>query len=132
MRNLNLDQIQTLIAIADLGTFAAASQALHLAPPTISLHIKELEARMQVPLVLRGRRQAGLTAAGQALVEEGRKLLAASDDLVDIVRRRAAGSVGVVKVGVSAGVGIRLLPLVLEALGRRARRGRETGSGGFG
>ena len=120
MRNLNLDQIQTLIAIADLGTFAAASQALHLAPPTISLHIKELEARMQVPLVLRGRRQAGLTAAGQALVEEGRKLLAASDDLVDIVRRRAAGSVGVVKVGVSAGVGIRLLPLVLEALGRRA------------
>ena len=116
MRNLNLDQIQTLIAIADLGTFAAASQALHLAPPTISLHIKELEARMQVPLVLRGRRQAGLTAAGQALVEEGRKLLAASDDLVDIVRRRA-GSVGVVKVGVSAGVGIRLLPLVLEALG---------------
>ena len=27
MRNLNLDQIQTLIAIADLGTFAAASQA---------------------------------------------------------------------------------------------------------
>ena len=72
---------------------------------------------MQVPLVLRGRRQAGLTAAGQALVEEGRKLLAASDDLVDIVRRRAAGSVGVVKEG---GVGIRLLPLVLEALGRRA------------
>ena len=40
MRNLNLDQIQTLIAIADLGTFAAASQALHLAPPTISLHIR--------------------------------------------------------------------------------------------
>ena len=116
MRNLNLDQIQTLIAIADLGTFAAASQALHLAPPTISLHIKELEARMQVPLVLRGRRQAGLTAAGQALVEEGRKLLAASDDLVDIVRRRAAGSVGVVKVG-GGGVGIRLLPLVLEAWG---------------
>ena len=57
----------------------------------------------------------GLTAAG-TLVEEGRKLLAASDDLVDIVRRRAA-SVGVVKVGVSAGVGIRLLPLVLEAAG---------------
>ena len=39
MRNLNLDQIQTLVAIADLGTFAAAAQALHLAPPTISLHL---------------------------------------------------------------------------------------------
>ena len=46
MRNLNLDQLQTLIAIADLGTFAAAAQALHLAPPTVSLHIKELESRL--------------------------------------------------------------------------------------
>ena len=42
MRNLNLDQLQTLVAIADLGTFAAAAQALHLAPPTVSMHIKEL------------------------------------------------------------------------------------------
>ena len=38
MRNLNLDQLQTLITIADLGTFAAAAQALHLAPPTVSMH----------------------------------------------------------------------------------------------
>ena len=131
MRNLNLDQIQTLIAIADLGTFAAASQALHLAPPTISLHIKELEARM-VPLVLRGRRQAGLTAAGQALVEEGRKLLAASDDLVDIVppRRRQRGR------GEGGRVGRRRHPPAAARAGglgaARARRGRETGSGGFG
>ena len=78
MRNLNLDQIQTLVAIADLGTFAAAAQALHLAPPTISLHVKELEARLQVALVARGRRQAELTPAGLALVQAGRKLLSVS------------------------------------------------------
>ena len=59
MRNLNLDQLQTLIAIADLGTFAAAAQALHLAPPTVSMHIKELESRLGAELVVRGRRQAG-------------------------------------------------------------------------
>ncbi|RYF52914.1 MAG: LysR family transcriptional regulator, partial [Comamonadaceae bacterium] len=70
MRNLNLDQLQTLIAIADLGTFAAAAQALHLAPPTVSLHIKELESRMNAVLVVRGRRQAELTPAGQVLVQE--------------------------------------------------------------
>ena len=57
MRNLNLDQLQTLIAIADLGTFAAAAQALHLAPPTVSLHISELELRLGVDLVVRGRRR---------------------------------------------------------------------------
>ena len=120
MRNLNLDQLQTLIAIADLGTFAAAAQALHLAPPTVSLHIKELESRLGAVLLLRGRRQAELTPAGQALVEQGRKLLAASDDLIDLVQRRASGREGLVRVGVSAGVSTRLLPRMLEALAARS------------
>lgn len=119
MRNLNLDQLQTLVAIADLGTFAAAAQALHLAPPTVSLHIKELESRLEAALVVRGRRQAELTPAGRALVDEGRKLLAASDDLIDLVRRRASGREGVVRLGVSAGVSTRLLPLMLQALSQR-------------
>lgn len=118
MRNLNLDQLQTLIAIADLGTFAAAAQALHLAPPTVSLHIKELESRMQSVLVVRGRRQAELTPAGEVLVQEGRKLLSASDELIDLVQRRATGREGIVKVGVSAGVSTRLLPMMLEVLSR--------------
>lgn len=120
MRNLNLDQLQTLIAIADLGTFAAAAQALHLAPPTISLHIKELETRMGATLLLRGRRNAELTPAGEALVEEGRKLLAASDDLIELVQRRASGRAGFVRVGVSAGVSVRLLPMVLAKLVERS------------
>ncbi len=116
MRNLNLDQLQTLVAIADLGTFAAAAQALHLAPPTVSLHIKELESRLEATLLVRGRGQVELTPAGEALVTEGRKLLSASDDLVDLVRRRAAGREGVVRLGVSAGVSTHLLPMMLEAL----------------
>ena len=118
MRNLNLDQLQTLIAIADLGTFAAAAQALHLAPPTISLHIKELESRMNAVLLVRGRRQAELTPVGAVLVQEARRLLAASDDLLDLVQRRASGREGVVRVGVSAGVSTRLLPMALEVLSR--------------
>lgn len=119
MRNINLDQLQTLVAIADLGTFAAAAQALHLAPPTVSLHIKELESRMEATLVVRGRRHAALTPAGEALVEEGRKLLSAGDDLVELVQRRASGREGRVRIGVSAGVSTRLLPLMLESLAQR-------------
>ncbi|MDP3230602.1 MAG: LysR family transcriptional regulator [Acidovorax sp.] len=120
MRNLNLDQLQTLIAIADLGTFAAAAQALHLAAPTVSLHIKEMESRLDAHLVVRGRRQAELTPAGQLLVHEGRQLLLASDDLIERVRRHASGREGIVRVGVSAGVSTRLLPRVLEALAQRS------------
>ena len=116
MRHLNLDQLQTLVSIADLGTFAAAAQALHLAPPTISLHIKELEARLETPLLLRGRKGAELTAAGHTVVEAARGLLSATDDLIERARRSAGGRAGLVRIGVSAGVSTRLLPLMLETL----------------
>ena len=53
-------------------------------------------------------------------MHEGRKLLRASDDLVERVQRHASGREGVVRVGVSAGVSTRLLPLMLEALSRRS------------
>src|SRR3989344_4100156 len=131
MRNFNLDHLQTLIAIADLGNFAAAAQALHLAPPTVSLHIKELESRLQADLVVRGRRQAELTPAGEVLVQEGRQLLLACDDLMERVRRRASGRQGIVRVGVSAGVSTRLLPRMLEALAARCP-GVEIRLGGIG
>ncbi|QGW81298.1 LysR family transcriptional regulator [Variovorax paradoxus] len=120
MRNLNLDQVQTLIAIADLGTLAAAAKALHFAPPTVSLHIRELESRLGAVLVERGRRQARLTPAGLALVEGGRKLLASAEELSDQVRRKAEGREGVVRIGSSAGVSAHLLPALLARLSKRS------------
>lgn len=119
MRNLNLDQLQTLVAIADLGTFAAAAQALHLSAPTVSLHVSELESRLGVKLVLRGRRHASLSAIGAVLVESGRQLLRHADNAVEQVRRFADGSEGKVRLGASAGVVANLLPDVLETLAQR-------------
>jgi DNA-binding transcriptional LysR family regulator len=120
MRNLNLDQVQTLIAIADLGTLAAAAQALHLAPPTVSLHISELESRLGAQLLVRGRRHASLTPAGSALVEGGRRLLAGADEVQEQVRRRAQGLQGLVRLGTTAGVSAHLLPRLLDRLARES------------
>jgi len=119
MRQLNLDQLRTLIAIVDLGTFSAAARALHLAQPTVSLHISELESRLGAPLVMRGNRRVTPTAAGAALVERGRKLLRDTDDAVEAVKRQAEGRTGRVRLGTSTGVVVDLLPQVLEALGAR-------------
>lgn len=116
MRQLNLDQLRTLIAIADLGTFSAAAQALHLAQPTVSLHISELESRLGAKLVARGSRSVSVTPAGAALVERGRRLLRDADEAVEAVHRQAEGRLGRVRLGTSTGVVIDLLPQVLEAL----------------
>ena len=116
MRHLNLDQLRTLVAIADLGTFSAAAQALHLAQPTVSLHVSELESRLGAQLVVRGSRSVTLSAAGVGLVERARRLLRDADDAIDAVRRQADGRLGRVRLGTSTGVVIDLLPQVLDAL----------------
>jgi len=116
MRELNLDQLRTLLAVADLGTFSAAARALHLAQPTVSLHITELEARLDARLLVRGHRRVEPTAAGLALIERGRRLLREADDAVEAVRRQARGLAGRVRVGSSTGVVVSLLPQVLQAL----------------
>jgi DNA-binding transcriptional LysR family regulator len=120
MRNMNLDQLQTLVAIADLGTLAAAARALHLSPPAVSLHISELESRLGATLLHRGRRHASLTPAGETLVQGGRLLLAGAEDLAEQVQRRAQGLQGVVRLSTTAGVSSELLPRVLEILARDA------------
>ncbi|MDM0082979.1 LysR family transcriptional regulator [Variovorax sp. J31P179] len=118
MRQLNLDQLRTLVAIADLGSFSAAARALHLAQPTVSLHISELESRLNTRLVVRGSRRITPTAAGAALVERARRLLRDADDAVDAVRRQAEGRTGRVRLGTSTGIVVELLPQVLEELER--------------
>ena len=116
MRELNLDQLRTLVAIADLGTFSAAGRALHLAQPTVSLHIGELEARLATPLLVRGHRRVAATAAGADLVARARRLLRDADDAVDAVQRHRDGQVGRVRLACSGGATTYLLPRIVAAL----------------
>lgn len=116
MRHLSLDQLHTLVAIADLGSLASAAQALHLAPPTVSLHISELEERLGLCLLERHRRGARPTPAGQALADDARRLLRELDAAVDRARRVATGRSGKVRQGTSTGTVVHLLPKVLAAL----------------
>jgi len=122
MRELSLDQLKTLIAIIDLGTFSAAAQALHLSQPTISLHIAELEERFHAPLLVRGRKRVEATAAGATLAERGRKLLRDTDDAIAAVERQVTGVVGRVRLGASSGVLVHQLPQVMETLEKKFQK----------
>lgn len=118
MRELNLDQLRTLVTIAELGSFAAAARHLHLAAPTVSLHVAELESRLGAPLLLRQRQRVLPTGIGEGLVERARRLLADVDAALDEVAQRVEGRAGRVRVGASTGALAWLLPLALEAIGR--------------
>ncbi|MFS2166336.1 LysR family transcriptional regulator [Variovorax sp. Varisp62] len=118
MRELSLDHLRTLVAIADLGSLANAARALHLAAPTVTVQIAELESRLGGQLLVRGRGPAQATALGERFIARARRLLADADDAVEDVRRQLAGQTGRVRVGASTGAIAHLLP---PALGRLAR-----------
>ncbi|HEY4067127.1 MAG TPA: LysR family transcriptional regulator, partial [Burkholderiaceae bacterium] len=101
MRELKLDQLRTLVTIAELGSFAAAAHRLHLAAPTVSLHVAELESRLGASLLLRQRHRVVPTGVGQGLIERGRRLLAEVDAALDDVARQVEGRAGRVRLGAS-------------------------------
>ena len=118
MRELNLDRLRTLVTIADLGSFAEAARALHLAAPTVSLHIADLEALFGAPLLLRKRGEVAPSGVGEVLIERARRLLADADEAFEAVHCQVQGLVGRVRLGASTGVIAHLLPRALEVLGR--------------
>lgn len=119
MRELNLDRLRTLVTIADLGSFAEAARVLHLAAPTVSLHMADLEAQVGAPLLLRKRGEVRATGVGEALVERARRLLADADDTLAMVQRQVQGLAGSVRLGASTGAIAHLLPQALEVLGQQ-------------
>ena len=116
MREISLDRLRTLVAIADRGSFADAARALHLAPPTVSLHIAELEDRIGAPLLSRKRGNIRPSAIGEVLVERARRLLADTEQALDDVQRQVQGLAGRVRLGASTGAIAHLLPQALNVL----------------
>ncbi len=119
MREISLDRLRTLVAVADLGSLAAAARALHLAPPTVTLHVAELESRLGARLLVRGRGPVTPTGIGQALIERARRLLADADEAWQAVHDQVQGQRGRVRLGASTGAIAHLLPPVLGTLADR-------------
>lgn len=118
MRELSLDRLRTLVTIAELGSFVAAARALHLAPPTVSLHVSELEARIGAPLLLRERGRVLPTGVGNTLIERARLLLNQAESMLEDVHRQVQGKSGRVRMSASTPVIAHLLPAVLDRLTR--------------
>ncbi|WP_058616196.1 LysR family transcriptional regulator [Tepidimonas taiwanensis] len=81
-RHLTLHQLRVFHAVASHGSFARAAEALHLAPPTLSLQVKQLAETVGQPLFEHIGRRIYLTAAGRLLAE-------AAGDIDERLRRLA-------------------------------------------
>lgn len=110
---ISLDALELLDAIDLKGSFAAAALALNRVPSAVTHAVRKLEADLGIALFERRGRRAALTPAGQALLLEGRVLLASAGELECRVRRIATGWESELRIAVDPAFGAaRLLPLI--------------------
>jgi len=80
MNELPIDQVRTLLAVVDEGTFDAAAAALHVTPSAVSQRIKTLEQRTGRVLLMRTK-PVRPTESGQAVVRFARQLNSLERDM---------------------------------------------------
>ena len=88
---LTPEALSMIDTIARTGSFAAAARELGKVPSALTYSVRQLEDALDVLLFDRRSRQAKFTAAGEELLNEGRRLLAESAAVANRVKRVASG-----------------------------------------
>jgi len=88
---LTPEALAMMDTIARSGSFAAAARELGKVPSALTYSVRQLEDALDVLLFDRRSGQARLTAAGEELLGEGRRLLAEMDAVANRVRRVSCG-----------------------------------------
>ncbi len=82
---MELRQLEHFVAVAQECHFTRAAKRLHIAQSGLSASIRSLERELGASLFVRSTRQVQLTPAGQALMTEALRALAASNAAKDAV-----------------------------------------------
>ncbi len=101
--------MQTFALVAELSSFSKAAEALQVPNATVSTRISQLEAHLQVKLLLRTTRRLSLTDDGAAYLERAQRLLQDLDELEARVTGDVAAPKGRLRIDVPAAAGRHVL-----------------------
>ncbi len=113
---MTLRQLQYVLAVAQLRSFRQAAEVCHVAQPSLSAQIAQVEDALGVQIFERDRRRVNLTPAGERLVTKARALLAQAEELAAAARQYGDPLAGQVRLGVIPTIGPYLLPEVAPRL----------------
>ncbi|MDJ1122707.1 LysR family transcriptional regulator [Olsenella sp. YH-ols2217] len=83
---MTFDQLEQLVAVAELGTVSAAAERLHISQPALSRSLRRLERELGGPLFIHGKNRLELNDTGRVAVAQTRATLAAQQELRRAVR----------------------------------------------
>lgn len=116
---MELDWLETFLAVVDRGGFTAASEHVHRSQSRVSAHIAGLERELGVRLIDRTRRPATVTPAGQLLVRHAREIVAGVSSARSAVGALRAMDAESLSVLTTPCIGAALFPGVVARLADR-------------
>jgi LysR family hydrogen peroxide-inducible transcriptional activator len=122
MADLKLKDLRYLVAVADTRHFGRAAERSFVSQPTLSAQLKKLEAYLGVQLIERAPKRVQLTAAGEEIVERARRILGASDEIVELAHGHRDPLAGRLRVALLPTIGPYLLPNVAARLRKQLPR----------
>ncbi|MCE0763044.1 LysR family transcriptional regulator [Pseudonocardia kujensis] len=117
-RTLDVVALRSFVAVCDHGGFHRAAEVLHVSQPTVSHHVRRLEAACGQPLFRKVGRASRLTAAGEMLLPEARRMLALHDQ---VLARLSAPAPASLTLGSTEHAADLLLPRLTGVLGGSVR-----------
>ena len=97
---MNIRHIETLVAIADTGSYRKAAEHLGRNQPALSKTVRALEEELGLTLFTRSQRGAVLTDAGETLCRRARTVMANLAALKDEAGNLLGDRKGRVRIGV--------------------------------
>jgi DNA-binding transcriptional LysR family regulator len=111
---MELRHLKYFIAVAEELHFARAAGRLHIAQPSLSKQIKQLEQELGFPLFYRTKQRVELLDAGHVFLYEAHRILRQAENAVESARRTHTGQSGRLLIGFSASATLEVLPKVLR------------------
>ena len=116
---ISLRAMEQFIAVAEELHFHRAARRLAMSQPPLTHAIRKLEDQLGAPLLERGNRVLGLTAAGRVFLDQARATLAQARHAATAARDMAAGRTGLVRLGYVGSALYGRLPDVIQRFRER-------------
>ena len=114
-----LTSMAVFVRAVDLGSFAAAADALEMSGPMVGKHVRFLEERLGARLLNRTTRRQSLTDAGQAYYERCRAVLREAEAADGVVADQLSEPRGRLRVTMPALLGRHCIAPMLMRLARK-------------
>lgn len=114
-----MERVRYFLAAIETGSLRAAAARCEVSQPTVGQQIGALEEELDVVLLTRGKHGVRPTAAGQALLDPLRRLVAAEEELRDSAMAAGGAYHGKVRIGA---VSVTAETIVAPVVGRLRKR----------